>query len=226
MFLVQDVLERPSGLPPRRTGSTGRARWSDITSPIPEHELRDIRRERAAVLIGDIVAYSRLVEEDLEGTVLAMNAIASGLLYPLAQRHRARLCQPFGGDGVLMGFANPADAIGCALALPHRLAAVVRSTPFDRRIRLRLGLSYGEVLSIAGSIYGTPVNVAARLQTFAEPESVCVCGGLVAAARPALRLDLEALGPRHLKNIEKPVEVYRLIDARPHVARRAGDEES
>jgi adenylate cyclase len=174
----------------------------------------DISRQRLAILIGDIVSYSRLVEEDAVGTVRQIRAMRRSILIPLAQRYRACACRGFGGDGVLMGFADPAAAIRCALDLRRRLATLCQEVPRARRIRLRLGLSFGVGILVDGTIYGTSVNVAARLQVLARPGCICVCGDLVAAAQSSIRVELKEMGAHALKNIKRPVHVYRLVAAR------------
>jgi adenylate cyclase len=174
----------------------------------------EISQQRLAILIGDIVAYSRLVEEDAIGTVQQIRAMRRSILIPLAQRYRACTCRGFGGDGVLMGFADPAASIRCALELRRRLATLCQEIPRARRIRLRLGLSFGVGILVDGTIYGTSVNVAARLQALARPGCICVCGDLVAAAQGPIRLEFEEMGEHALKNIKHPVNVYRLVAAR------------
>lgn len=173
-----------------------------------------INRQPLAVLIGDIVGYSRLVEEDGVGTVLQIRAMRRSILPPLAQRYRACACRGFGGDDVLMGFADPAASIRCALDLRRRLATLCQDVPRRRRIRLRLGLSFGVGLMVDGTIYGTPVNVAARLQALARPGRICISSDLVAAAQNAIHLQLEEMDEHQLKNIKDPVHVHRLVAAR------------
>jgi adenylate cyclase len=183
--------------------------------PVPADDVpAEMVRQRLAILIGDIVGYSRLVEEDAIGTVLQIRAMRRSILIPLAQRYRACICRGFGGDGMLMGFADPAASIRCALELRRRLATLCQEIPRTRRIRLRLGLSFGVGILVDGTIYGTSVNVAARLQALARPGCICVCGDLVAAAQGSIRLEFKEMGEHALKNIKHPVNVYQLLAAR------------
>jgi adenylate cyclase len=193
----------------RQAGSA--AEWS---VPADDDVPAEMVRQRLAILMGDIVGYSRLVEEDAIGTVLQIRAMRRSILIPLAQRYRACACRGFGGDGVLMGFADPAASIRCALDLRRRLTTLCQEVPRSRRIRLRLGLSFGIGILVDGTMYGTSVNIAARLQALARPGCICVCGDLVAAAQSSIRLELKEMGAHALKNIKRPVNIYRLVAAR------------
>jgi class 3 adenylate cyclase len=171
-----------------------------------------IYRMRVATLVGDIVSYSRLMEEDGLGTVTQILVMEQAVLMPLARRHKALMCRSFGGDGLLMGFAGATAAARCAIELHRRLAMLCEEVPAHRRIRLRLGLSYGLGYMVDGEIFGTPVNVAARLQAMTEPESTYVSGDFALAVKRSIYLRLKAVGEHYLKNITGAVKVYQLLD--------------
>src|SRR5215203_2563103 len=131
-------------------------------------------RRRAAILVADVVDYSRLMSRDEAGTLTRLKACRRELLEPLVARNRGRIVN-FPGDNMLCEFASSVDAVDCALAIQTAAAERDPEALPDRRIALRIGVHAGEVLADGvGEIYGDAVNVAARLEQLAEPGGVCL----------------------------------------------------
>jgi class 3 adenylate cyclase len=201
---------RPRPVLARRHGTAvaRRRKPARTESPAEGISLRSL-----AVLVSDVVSYSRLVEEDGVGTVRQIRAMRQSILMPLARRYRACVCRAFGGDSALMGFTNPIASLRCAVELQRQMAMLGEHLAYERRIRLRIGLSFGSGLMVDGTVYGTAVNVAARLQALARPDRICLSRDLVTVVQDSLRLELEEMGEYRLKNISRPVEVYQLVAA-------------
>jgi adenylate cyclase len=165
-------------------------------------------RRLAAILAADVVGYSRLMEHDEAGTLAALKERRTGILAPLVTRHEGRIVKVM-GDGVLVEFASAVNAVQCAVELQKRMAAANAALPEDRQIALRIGINLGDVIvESGGDLYGDGVNVATRLEALAEPGGICVSGAL--RDQVERHFALEDLGERTLKNIARPVQVYRV----------------
>lgn len=172
--------------------------------------VRKPERRLAAILAGDLVGYSRLMERDEAGTVARVRAFRAEILAPLLAEHGGRLVD-VAGDGFLAEFASLVEAIGCGVDLQRGLTGRERDhRPQDERLRLRLGVSFGDVIVDGGNIFGEGVNVAARLQALADPDGICISRAVLNHVRGKVELDFASMGTRHLKNIEAPVEVWRV----------------
>src|SRR5215510_2353885 len=132
-----------------------------------------VQRRLAAILAADVVGYSRLMGEDEAGTLAALKSRRKEVLEPLVARHRGRIFK-IAGDGVLVEFASAVHAVQCAIDLQQGMAAANRGLQEDRRIVLRIGVNLGDVIVEGSDLYGDGVNLAARLETLAEPGSVYV----------------------------------------------------
>jgi TolB-like protein/class 3 adenylate cyclase/Tfp pilus assembly protein PilF len=175
------------------------------------------QRRLAAILAADVVGYSRLMERDEAGTLAALKLHRTNILQPLVSKHRGRVIKVM-GDGVLVEFASAVEAVGCAILLQQGMAKVNAEFPEDRRIVLRVGINLGDVLVEGGDLYGDGVNIAARLEGLAEPGGICVSGSVFEQVNGKLPYSFMALGPQVLKNITKPVQVFRLAKDRPLAA--------
>lgn len=174
-----------------------------------------IQRRLAAILAADVVGYSRLMEADETGTLSALKARRSDILAPLVAEHHGRLVKVM-GDGVLVEFASAVNAVQCAVELQRRTEEANAALPEARRIRLRVGLNLGDVIVEGSDLYGDGVNVAARLESLAEPGGICLSGSIHDQVKRKLDIRVEDLGLRPLKNIAEPVQVYRVaLDAEP-----------
>lgn len=166
-------------------------------------------RRLAAVLAADVAGYGRLIELDDVGTVLRLRTLRQYLIEPMAASGGA-LTVRYAGDGILMAFAEPADAAACAAAIQRGLHFLEAGVPEERRIRLRIGISFGPVLLLDDDLYGIGVNLAARLEALAEPGTIYLCDAVFEQAQDTIGACCEPLGERWLKNMAAPVRVYRI----------------
>src|SRR5215472_236661 len=124
---------------------------------------QNVQRRLAAILVADVVGYSRLMGLDEAGTLSALKARQRGVIDPLVQKHRGRIVNMM-GDSVLAEFASAVNAVECAAALQLEMVVENRDLPTDRRIVLRVGVNLGDVVVEGDDLYGDGINVAARLQ--------------------------------------------------------------
>ncbi|HEX2114832.1 MAG TPA: tetratricopeptide repeat protein [Alphaproteobacteria bacterium] len=166
-------------------------------------------RRLATILAADVVGYSRLMSADEEGTFNTVQALMRDVLGPAIARHRGRIVKTT-GDGILAEFSSPVEAVRCAGTIQGHLSAASAELP-DRRIRLRIGINLGDVIAEAGDVFGEGVNVAARLEALAEPDTIFISGSVYDHVRGKIPYRADELGLRRLKNIADPVRVYRLV---------------
>src|SRR5262252_9337865 len=169
-----------------------------------------MERRLAAIFAADIAGYSRLVGADEEGTVARLRSHRRELIEPKIAEHRGRLVKTT-GDGVLAEFASPVRALRCAIDVQHGMAKRNADIPEGKRIEFRIGINLGDVVvEEDGDIFGDGVNVAARLENIAEPGTVFIPRTVRDFVTDAAELSLEDLGERELKNIVRPVQVFRI----------------
>jgi adenylate cyclase len=167
-------------------------------------------RRLAAVLAADMVGYSRLMEADETGTLARLKTHRIELIDPAVAKNRGRIIKTT-GDGMLVEFHSVADAVVCAAEVQRRMARRNTDVAPARWIQFRIGINLGDVIVEENDIFGDGVNVAARLETLAEPGGICVSG----AVRDQVgdRLDdvaFEDLGDQSVKNIARPIRVFRV----------------
>ena len=133
------------------------------------------RRRLAAILAADVVGYSRLMEQDEAGTLVALKVRLKEVLEPIVARHQGRIFKVM-GDGVLVEFGSAVNAVECAVKLQDGMAAANSDLPEGRHIVLRIGVNLGDVVVESGDRYGDGVNIAARLEAMADPGGVLVSG--------------------------------------------------
>ena len=166
-------------------------------------------RRLAAILAADVVGYSRLVEQDEAGTLSALKALRRELIDPLLAEHQGRIVKLM-GDGALVEFGSVVDAVACAVAIQKRVAEDQADIPAERRIVFRIGVNLADVIhEVDGDLYGDGVNIAARLQSVADPGGICISGTAYDHLQGKLDCDYEYLGERALKNMDRPVRLYR-----------------
>jgi len=206
---------------PDRLGNRVLIECIDYVSESQLHSMVEERTQRrlAAILAADVVGYSRLMEIDEAGTLAALKARRRDVLLPLVAKHQGRIFK-FTGDGVLIEFASAVNALECAVDLQQGMAAVNSDQPEDRRIVLRIGVNLGDVVVEGGDLYGDSINIAARLETLAEPGGICASAKLRDEIGRKLDLAFSDLGERTLKNIEVPVRVYAVRSAKEPAAPR------
>lgn len=168
-------------------------------------------RRLAAILAADVVGYSRLVEQDEAGTLSALKALRRELIDPLLAEHQGRIVKLM-GDGALVEFGSVVDAVACAVAIQKRVAEDQAGIPAERRIVFRIGVNLADVIhEVDGDLYGDGVNIAARLQSVADPGGICISGTAYDHLQGKLDCDYEYLGERALKNMDRPVRLYRTL---------------
>ena len=167
------------------------------------------QRRLAAILAADVVGYSRLMQADEAVTLAALKARRSEILQPVVSKHRGRVVKLM-GDGVLIEFASAVDAVECAVQLQQAMQFANAGVPEERRIVLRIGINLGDVMVEGSDLYGDGVNMAARLETLAEPGSVFVSQTVFGHVKGKTKLDFEDLGEQNFKNMAEPVRVYRV----------------
>lgn len=177
-----------------------------------------LSRRLAAVLCADIAGYSALVGADEAGTVAALKGHQAAVIDVLT-RHGGRVVN-IAGDGLVAEFASSVAALEAGLAMQSTMAARNASVPEGRRMMFRVGINQGDVVHDEEQIYGDGINVAARLQTIAEPGEICVSGKVYDEVRDRTRATFRDLGERKLKNIARPVRVFEVSPAEAR-ARRA-----
>lgn len=165
-------------------------------------------RRLAAILSADVAGYSRLMGEDEEATVRTVTAYRD-VIATLVQQYRGRVVDA-PGDNVLAEFVSVLEAVQCAVAIQQELTARNATLPLPRRMQFRLGLNLGDVIPDGERIYGDGVNIAARLEGFAEAGGICVSGTVYDQVATKLPLTYQFLGQQTVKNIAQPVRAYRV----------------
>ena len=173
-----------------------------------------IERRLTAILAADVVGYSRLMSADEEGTLAQLKSHRSAIVDPKIAEHRGRIVKTT-GDGLLMEFASVVDALRCAVEVQRGMAEWNADIPQDKRIEFRVGIHQGDVITEAGDIFGDGVNVAARLEGLAQPGGICVSGRVHEDAHGKLDISFEDMGEQQLKNISRPVRVFRVMSNGP-----------
>jgi adenylate cyclase len=177
-------------------------------------------RRLTAILAADVAGYSRLMGADEEGTHERLKAHLGELVNPKISEHRGRVVKNT-GDGLLAEFASVVDAVRCAAEVQRGMIDREPDMPDERRIRLRIGVNLGDVIVEEEDIFGDGVNVAARLEALAEPGGVCVSRMVRDNVRDKLNYTFEDMGEQQVKNIARPVRVYRVRDRAIPVAEPA-----
>ncbi len=173
-----------------------------------------MQRRLAAILAADVVGYSRLMGEDELGTMARLKSAREDVIQPLIAAHDGRLVKLM-GDGLLVEFASVVDAVTCAAVWQERMIAHEIGHESARRIRFRIGINLGDVITDGDDIYGDGVNVAARLEALAEPDGICLSRSVYEQVRNKTTLAFKDLGPQLLKNIAEPVDAYAVIQGTP-----------
>ena len=172
-------------------------------------------RKLAAILVADVVGYSRLAGADEDRILARLRALRSDLIDPIISVHHGRIVKRT-GDGSIIEFRSVVDAVRCALEVQTGMVERNAGLPSEKRIEFRIGIHLGDVVEEAdGDLMGDGVNVAARLQGICEPGQVCLSEDAYRQVRSRLELQAADLGPRSLKNIAEPVRAYLLRQGPP-----------
>jgi adenylate cyclase len=169
-------------------------------------------RRLAAILAADVVGYSRLMGADEEGTLERLKALRRELLDPKITEHHGRLVKTT-GDGMLVEFGSVVDAVRCAAEVQQAMPERNTSVGADKHIELRIGINLGDVIVEGDDLYGDGVNIAARIEALADAGGVFVSNTVHDHVRDRLPFAFEDLGEQQVKNIARPVRVYRVRDA-------------
>jgi TolB-like protein/class 3 adenylate cyclase/Flp pilus assembly protein TadD len=165
-------------------------------------------RKLAAILYADVAGYSRLTGQDEDATHRRLSEYLD-LISATVEDHRGRVMH-YAGDAVLAMFDAVVDALSCSAHIQRELTIQNDDLPEDRRVRFRIGVNLGDVIEDRGDIYGDGVNVAARLESLAEPGGICVSEAVRSSVGTRLPLEFAFLGERQVKNIAEPVRAYRV----------------
>ena len=168
-------------------------------------------RRLTAILAGDVAGYSRLMGADGEGTNERLKAHLAELVNPKIAEHRGRIVKNT-GDGFLAEFPSVVDAVHCAVEIQRGMIDREPEVPADIRIRFRIGVNLGDVIVEEHDIFGDGVNVVARLESLAAPGGICVSRVVRDQVRDRLDYTFEDVGAQGVKNIARPVRVYRVRD--------------
>jgi len=167
------------------------------------------QRRLAAILVADVVGYSRLMGQDESGTLRRIKAVRREVVDPNIAEYHGRVVKTT-GDGLLIEYPSAVEAVGCAVAFQRTMAERNAEMPVDRRLQFRVGVHQGDIVVDDQDIFGDGVNVAARLEALSEPGGICISGRVYEdmAGRP--ELPFEDQGEQQLKNIARPVRIFSL----------------
>jgi len=172
-------------------------------------EQKGFRRKLTAILSADVAGYSRLMQDDEAATVKTLEAYKQ-IISDLVKQHRGRVVDS-PGDNLLAEFASVVDAVQCAVAAQKELQAHNTELPESRRMNFRIGINLGDIIEEEGRIYGDGVNIAARVESIAESGGVCLSGSAHDQVENKLGQEYEYLGEHQVKNITKPIRIYRVM---------------
>jgi class 3 adenylate cyclase len=181
---------------------------------------RDHRR-LAAIVSADVVGYSLLMGRDDSATLAGLKAHRREIIDPKIAEYGGRIVKTT-GDGLLLEFPSVVDAVRCAVDVQRGMAERNADVPPEQRIEFRIGINVGDIIIDGDDIFGDGVNVAARLQTLAEPGGICVSRVVRDQVLDKLSFAFEDLGARQVKNIARPVDVYRVDLGSAALHRQAG----
>jgi len=167
-------------------------------------------RRLSAILVADIVGYSRLMEADEVRTIDHQKSHHTDLIEPALARHAGRIFK-LTGDGLLAEFPSVIEAVSCAVEVQRAMAEREAEMPEDLRIVYRVGINLGDVIHEEGDLHGDGVNIAARLEQIAEPGGICISGTAYDHLRSAVDVGYEDLGEIQVKNIARPIRAWRVL---------------
>jgi len=166
------------------------------------------QRRLFAIVSADVVGYSRLMGHDESGTLAALKALRQEVVDPAIARHGGRIVKTT-GDGLLLEFPSVVSAVRCSIEVQAAMAVRTARIAVDRRIALRIGINLGDIIVESDDIFGDGVNVAARLQEIAPPGGICISSRVHEDVRDRLDTTFDDSGTQTLKNIARPVQVWR-----------------
>ncbi len=168
-----------------------------------------VSRRLVAVVVADVVGYSRLMERDEAGTHQRLRALSAELIELKIAEHGGRTVKTT-GDGMLLEFASATSALRCAVEIQREMGARNVHVPPDSRIEFRVGINLGDIIVEGDDIVGDGVNVAARLEALSDPGGICVAAAVWEQVREDLGVEFIDSGEQRVKNISKPIRVFRV----------------
>lgn len=166
-------------------------------------------RKLAAILAADVVRYSLLMAGDEAGTHARLKEVLACVFRPAVRRHGGRIFKLM-GDGALVEFASVNDAVNCAVEIQSLMAERQNAVTPEEAIRMRIGISLGDVIVDGADLFGNGVNLAARMESLAEPDTICISGNVREHISDSAEFTIAGLGPCHVKNIPSPVDVFQI----------------
>ncbi len=168
-----------------------------------------VERRLTTILAADVVGYSRLMAADEAGTLAQLKTHRKEIIEPKAAEYGGRTVKLM-GDGTLMEFGSVVDAVTFAVDVQRAMALRNTDVPEDQRITYRMGINIGDIIVEGEDIYGDGVNIAARLEGLADPGGICVARNVFDQVEAKVDLAFEDLGEQEVKNIPKPVQVFKV----------------
>lgn len=169
-----------------------------------------VQRRLAAILSADVVGYSRLMGIDEAGTLARLKALRGDIIDPMISAHAGRMVKLM-GDGALVEFASAVDAVTCAIEIQKRIREHHARGSEDNLIEFRIGINIGDIIVDGDDIYGDGVNVAARIQTLADPGGIYISRSAADQVRDKVPITIETRGEQTVKNIARPIEVFCIV---------------
>ena len=170
---------------------------------------QDLRRKFVAILIADVAGYCRLMNENEAATVSTLTSYKR-IMAGLVDEYGGRVVDS-SGDNLMAEFPGVVDTVECAVTIQHKLKKLNRNLPQNRKMKFRIGINFGDVIHQENRIYGDRVNIAARLESIADPGGICISRIVYDQIKENIPLHYEYLGEKKVKNIPNPVQAYRII---------------
>src|SRR5215471_5085198 len=169
-----------------------------------------VERRLAAIVAADVAGYSRLMHSDEEGTHAKLAALLADAVNPAIAAHGGRIVKNT-GDGFLAEFPSAVEAVRAAVQFQARIKELALDEAADTQIAFRVGINIGDVIVEPHDIFGDGVNIAARLESIAEPGSICISSSAYDHVRSKVGVEFADLGEQNLKNIDRPVRAYAVV---------------
>jgi len=180
-----------------------------------------VKRKLTAILCADVKGYSRLMGEDEVGTFHTLSDYLD-IINTITKTHRGRVFSS-PGDAIIAQFASVVDAVECAVEIQQKIETKNADVPEDRKMQFRIGVNLGDVIEKEEQVYGDGVNIAARIETLAEPGGVSISRTVYDHAHKKLNFGYEYQGEHQVKNIAEPVKVYKVLTVPEHAGQLIGE---
>ena len=174
---------------------------------MPQEPPSRVERKLSAILAADVAGYSRLMHNDEEATHAKLTALLTDAVAPAISEHRGRIVKNT-GDGFLAEFPSAVEAVRAAMQFQSRVHQLTIGDVEEKRIAFRVGINIGDVIVEPHDIFGDGVNIAARLESIAEPGGICISSSAYDHVRGKVGVEFADLGEQTLKNIDRPVRAY------------------